>query len=300
MQRSLALVLVGAAGVMWASSGVAVQDFFAHSSKSAMDLTNIRMLLAGLFLLLIAYFHGGLKRSLAVLRRRPRLWLDTALYGIAGVALMQFTYFKAISIGGAAASTVMQYACPAFVVIFDSLYYRRLPSRIEIMAVVLAMSGVFLLVTGGNLEKLSVPLACVFWSLASGAFFAFSAIFPKHLFETRVDQYFLTSVGMLIGGFFTFTLVDEINWGPFFAADVIFDVVWIVVFGTVGAFLVFNAGLVYLTPEEVSVTAAVEPVASVIISYFVFSTTFGFIESIGIFLVLLAIIAPVLVSSEEG
>ena len=297
MNRTLALIFVGAAGVMWASSGIAVQDFFTHSNKSAMDLTNIRMIMAGLFLLSIAWIHGGLRRSLRILKKNPRLWLDTAIYGIAGVTLMQFTYFQAISIGGAAATTVLQYACPAFVVIFDSLIYRRLPSKGEVIAVILAVVGVLLLVTGGNLEKLSVPMACVFWSLASGAFFAFSAIFPKHLFETRVDQYFLTSVGMIIGGIFTFLLVDEINWLPFFEASAIFDVAWIIIFGTVGAFLLFNAGLVYLTPEEASVTAAMEPVASVILSYFIFGTLFGFIETIGIVMVLLAILTPLFIRS---
>ena len=297
MNRTIALVLVGMAGVLWASSGVAVQDFFAHSYKSAIDLTNIRMILAGLLLLLIARLHGGMKRSLVVLRRRPRLWIDTAIYGIAGIVLMQFTYFQAISIGGAVATTVICYACPAMVVIFDSLYYRRLPSRAEVLAVIFAMVGVFLLVTGGNLEKLNVPLSCVLWSLASGVFFAFSAIFPKHLFERRVDQYFLTSVGMIIGGVFSFVLVDEINWFPFFESDTIFDVAWIVIFGTVIAFLIFNAGLVYLTPEEASVTVTTEPVASVIISYFVFGTTFGLIESVGILLVILAILAPIFIHS---
>ena len=297
MNRKLALILVGLAGVLWASSGVAVQDFFAHSYKSAMDLTNIRMIMAGLFLLLIAWLHGGLKRSLRILRFKPRLWIDTAIYGIAGVALMQFTYFQAISIGGAAATTVIQYSCPAFVVIFDSLYYRRLPTRGEVIAVILAMVGVFLLVTGGDINKLIVPLACVLWSLASGAFFAFSAIFPKHLFESRVDQYFLTSVGMIIGGLFTFLLVDEINWLPFFESDTIFDVAWIIIFGTVGAFLLFNMGLVYLTPEEASVTAAMEPVASVIISFFVFGTMFGLIETLGIVMVILAILTPIFIRS---
>ena len=295
MNRTVALILVGLAGVLWASSGVAVQDFFAHSYKSAMDLTNIRMIMAGLFLLLIAWLHGGFKRSLRILKFKPRLWIDTAIYGIAGVALMQFTYFQAISIGGAAATTVIQYSCPAFVVIFDSLYYRRLPTRGEVIAVILATVGVFLLVTGGNIEKLIVPLACVLWSLASGAFFAFSAIFPKHLFESRVDQYFLTSVGMIIGGLFTFLLVDEINWLPFFQPDTIFDVAWIIIFGTVGAFLLFNMGLVYLTPEEASVTAAMEPVASVIISFFVFGTLFGLIETVGIVMVILAILTPIFI-----
>ena len=102
-----ALILVGAAGVFWASSGVAVQDFFTHSEKTAMDLTNIRMCAAGFLLLLIAATRKSFSFSRHLLNFQPRLWLDVAIYGIVGVVLMQFTYFQAISIGGAAATTVI-------------------------------------------------------------------------------------------------------------------------------------------------------------------------------------------------
>ena len=188
------------------------------------------------------------------------------------------------------ATTVITYACPAMVVLWESLYHRKFPKRGEVIAVVLAISGVFLLVTGGNMTKILVPLGCVVWSLLSGAAFAFSAIFPKHLFARKIDPYFLTGVGMFIGGLFTFSLIDDKNWLPFFAPEVLFDVTWIIIFGTVAAFLSFNAGLKFLTPEEASITATTEPVASVIISWIVFGTTFGLVESIGIILVILAIV----------
>ena len=97
---------------------------------------------------------------------------------------------------------------------------------------------------------------------------------------------------MFVGGLFTFALVDERNWLPFLAADVIFDVSWIIVFGTVAAFLSFNAGLKFLTPEEAAITATTEPAASVIISWIIFGAAFGLIESVGIILVMLAIVAP--------
>lgn len=292
MSRGLALIVVGLAGIFWASSGVAVQDFFLHSTKSAMELTNIRMCLAGAILILVATRRKNFLLTFGLLNRQPRLWLDVAIYGIIGVMFMQFTYFQAISIGGAAATTVITYACPAMVVIWESFYHRRLPRRGEVIAVIFAMCGVFLLVTGGNPTKLLVPLGCVIWSLASGAAFAFNAIFPKHLFAKKIDPYFLTGAGMFIGGLSTFALIDECNWLPFFAQEVLFDVSWIIIFGTVAAFLSFNAGLKFLTPEEASITATTEPAASVVISWAVFGTAFGFVESIGIILVLLAIVAP--------
>lgn len=292
MSRSMALLTVALAGIFWASGGVAVQDFFAHTTKTAMELTNIRMTSAGLIMLLIAWRLGGLRRSVDILNREPRRWLDTAIYGAIGVVIMQFTYFKGIETGGAAAATVIQYSCPAFVVIWQSLYNRRLPKRGEVIAVVLATLGVLLLVTGGDFSKMLVPLECIAWSLSSGAAFAFSAIYPKHLFALKIDQYSLTALGMIIGGLATFALIDDVDWRPFFDAGVRFDVIWIILIATVGAFLCFNAGLKYVTPEEASVTATTEPAASVMISYFMFGTVFGSIELIGIGLVILAILCP--------
>ena len=297
MKRSLALIVVGFAGIFWASSGVAVQDFFLHSDKSAMELTNIRMCLAGAILILVSTRRKNFWLTLAILNRHSRLWLDVTIYGIIGVMFMQFTYFQAISIGGAAATTVICYACPAMVVIWESFYHKKFPKRGEVIAVILAMSGVFLLVTGGNPTKLLVPLGCIIWSLASGATFAFSAIFPKHLFAKKIDPYFLTGVGMFIGGLSTFALIDDKNWLPFFAPEVLFDVSWIIIFGTVAAFLSFNAGLKFLTPEEASITATTEPAASVIISWIIFGTAFGLVESFGIILVMLAIVMPSIIKN---
>lgn len=292
MSKGLALICVGLAGIFWASSGVAVQDFFAHSEKTPMELTNIRMCVAGLILIIISARRKNFWLTLKILNESPRIWLDVIIYGVIGVMFMQYTYFAGISIGGAAAATVIQYACPAMVVMWGSFYNRRFPKRGEVIAVILAMSGVFLLITGGNPTKLLVPLGCVLWSLASGAAFAFSAIFPKHLFAKKIDPYFLTGVGMLIGGLSTFALIDDRNWLAFFAPEVLFDVIWIIIFGTVAAFQSFNAGLKFLTPEEASITATTEPAASVIISWIIFGTAFGLIESFGIILVLLAIIIP--------
>ncbi|MCR5833442.1 MAG: DMT family transporter [Selenomonadaceae bacterium] len=295
MTRNFSLVFVALAGIFWASSGVAVQDFFAHSAKSAIELTNIRMTLAGAILILIAASRKRFWLSIRLLNRHPRHWLDVMIYGIIGVVFMQFTYFQAISIGGAAAATVITYACPAMVIMWEALHNRRLPKVGESIAVILAMTGVFLLVTGGNPTKMLVPIGCVLWSLASGAAFAFSAIFPKHLFAKKIDPYFLTGIGMLVGGLSTFAIVDEKNWMPFFNSDVLFDVAWIIIFGTVAAFLCFNAGLKFLTPEEASITATTEPAASVLISAIIFGVAFGFVESIGIVLVIAAIAMPSLI-----
>ncbi len=293
MEKSAALLIVVLAAVMWAGSGTAAQHFFENSDRNAIELSNIRMILAGLTLLPAAWATGGLRRGLKSLWKRPRFAMDLVLYAAIGIFLVQYTYFQGIAEGSAAATTVLCYTCPAMVVLYDSLASRRLPKVSETLTVLSAMLGILLLVTGGRVDELSVPPACVAWSLLSGACFAFSAIFPRHLLR-EIDQYFLLAFGMLLGGAGSCFFVDGIDWQPFFAPEVIFDVVYIVIFGTSLAFLLFNAGLTRLSPEEATVTATVEPLASVLLARIIFGTTFGAVETIGIGLVMAAILMPVL------
>lgn len=245
-------------------------------------------------MLAILFFRDKLKISAARMNRKPKLWLYLFIYGLIGIVLLQFTYFQAISIGGAAATTVILSATPSMVVIWDCFWHKKFPTRLEIVAVTLAIVGVFLLVTGGDVTKILVPIPCVLWSLASGASFAFSMFFGKHLFAEKIDPAFVTSVGTFTGGLATFLLIGNFDWTPFFLRETIFDVTWIIIFGTVAAFFLFNAGLKHLTAEESALTVMTEPVSSVVISYFVFGTAFGLIESFGIILVLMAVVSPVL------
>ncbi len=285
--------MVAAAGMLWAGSGTAAQHFFAHSRQSAMALTNIRMILAGGLLLLVAWRTEYLQKCLTILRGRPRLGADVALFSVAGIFLVQYTYFQGIAAGNAAATTVICYTCPAMVITYDALRARRWPKRSETTAVLLAISGIVLLVTGGRLERLAVPLPCLLWSLASGALFAFAAIYPRHLL-LQIHPYALLSLGMLIGGAVSCPLVESLDWRPFFQPEVCWDVAFIIIFGTSLAFFLFNAGLLYLTPEEATITATVEPATSVLLAALIFHTRFGAAELIGILLVLVAILLPVL------
>lgn len=297
MKKNFALILVATAAICWASSGVAAQDFFSHSTKLPMELTNIRMFSSGVIMTAIIFLTGKFQPSFSRLNRKKILWLYLIIYGILGIIMVQFTYFQAISIGGAAATTVILSATPAMVVIWESFYNKKFPRRVEILAVILAIIGVFLLVTGGNPSKLLVPITCVIWSLSSGAVFAFSMVFGKYLMAEKIDPSFMVSTGMLIGGILTFFVTDNFDFTPFFSRENFFDVSWIIIFGTVTAFWIFNIGLKFLTPEEAAITSTAEPASSVVISYFVFGTAFGLIESTGIILVFLAIISPVVLKN---
>ena len=162
----------------------------------------------------------------------------------------------------------------------------------ELLTVAAAVVGVFLLVTGGDPTRLSVPMDCVVWSLISGATFVFAMIYPVQLLR-RFDRFFLLAVCMFFGGTALLPVTQVIaDVGSFFTAQTWFDLFVIIGLGTVVAFFAFALGLRWLSPAETAITATIEPVASVFFAWLIFDTHFAPVQAGGIVLVILAILMP--------
>ena len=275
----------------WAGSGIGAQNFFEHCSMNAMELTAFRMMAAGFILIGVTLWQGEMKPSLAILRKKPKLWIDIAIYAVVGLMLMHYTYFEAIAYGNAATATVILYSCPAMVICYNAIRHRKLPSMGEILTVILATGGTFLLVTGGDPSKLSVSFICVALSLFNGVVYSFASMYPKHIF-LQVNKTFVLAVSMIIGAFACWIFEPHMNWLAFFDPEIFWGVAWIVVFGTVTAFLLYNTGLMYISPQQALITAASEPAASVILSCIIFHMSFVGLQVVGIAMVILAIMTP--------
>ena len=292
MSHLSAVLLVLLAGTMWAASGTAAQHFYTQSAHVPLELTQVRLFLSSGLFFLLAWWSGGLRRGVRSLRKNPRLLLQLATHGIVGIMIVQFTYFMGIAEGDAAATTVIGYTSPAMMILYFAVRYRRLPSAVEAGTVIVAVAGVFLLVTGGDIGRLSVPMACIVWSLLSGVTFTFAMIYPVHLLRL-FDRFFLLAVCMLIGAVSLLPMTQVITEvGSFFTAGTWLDLFVIIGLGTIVAFFAFNLGLRWLSPEETAITATIEPVASVIFAWMIFDTHFVVMQIVGIVLVLAAILAP--------
>ena len=292
MSHLSAVLLVLLAGTMWAASGTAAQHFYTQSTHIPIELTQVRLFLSSALFFLLAYWSGGLRRGVRSLRRDPRLLVQLAIHGILGIMIVQFSYFMGIAEGDAAATTVIGYTSPAMMILYLAVRYRRLPSAAETGTVVAAVAGGFLLVTGGDIGRLSVPMSCVIWSLISGATFVFAMIYPVRLLRL-FDRFFLLAVCMLIGGISLLPVTQVIfDVGSFFTAETWLDLLIIIGLGTIVAFFAFNVGLRWLSPEETAITATIEPVASVIFAWLIFDTHFVTMQVVGIVLVIAAILTP--------
>ncbi|WP_409273860.1 EamA family transporter [Neobacillus sp. SCS-31] len=279
--KGIALVLIGA--TLWGISGTVAQYLFQRQGFSPAWLVDIRLLLAGSILMAI----GGVKDP----AKMTGIWKSRRdagallLFSILGMLAVQYTYFAAIDHSNAAAATVLQYLAPTMIAAYLAIKGRKLPTGLEISAIILALVGTLLLVTKGNIGTLSISGLAVFWGIASAVTLAFYTLQPRELLA-KWGSITVTGWGMVIGGlFFSF-----INPPWMFEGTISFRsllaVLFVVIFGTLLAFYCYLESLKYISASETSLLASVEPLSAAFVSVIWLNVPFGFEEWLGTFCII--------------
>ena len=89
--------------------------------------------------------------------------LQLVLFAFFGMGMSQLTYFAAVKYSNAPTATVIQYLAPVIIIGYTAAAQKMMPRRIDVVSIIVALVGTFLLVTNGNLNHLALsPQAC-FW-----------------------------------------------------------------------------------------------------------------------------------------
>ena len=158
--RLRGFIYVISGSILWGASGSVAQYFFAKNAVSTECIVGLRLLGAGFLLSLWAFFTQ--RKQLTQLFSRPKDIGHVLLFGFAGVVPSQFTYFMAIRLGNAPTATILQFLNPVFILLYYSIRQRTAPRRIDLLSIVLAIAGTFLLVTHGSLNQLVLSPWAVF------------------------------------------------------------------------------------------------------------------------------------------
>ena len=265
-------------GVIWGFSGTSGQYLFSHWPISSLWLTCMRMMGAGLIFLVMALIKN--RREVAELLRSPRDLALTALYGIGGLLLCQYSYMTGISHSNAATTTVLQTLTIVMVMVIACCHERKLPRWHEVLSVALALLGVFLLATGGKPGQMVLSPKGLFWGLMTAAAMTLYTLLGRPLAK-RWSRDTVMAVAMTMGGV-------EINLG---ARSWQFDVslpakgwllvAFIVVFGTVVTFALFLQGIRDAGPVRASILSVTEPVSAAILAFFWLGTQFTAADLLG-------------------
>ena len=267
------------AGFSWGISGISGQYLMANGVHVNL-LTSLRLLIAGLFLTLLAYYRD--RKTLKILLTSKKNLLGIVLFALLGLVLNQYAYLSAIHHTNAGTATVLQYATPVLVLLYAGLRERMLPSLSEVAAIVLAIGGVFIMATHGN------P-AGLFWGILSAFTYAAYLLLPAKLIRTY-GSLPVISLSMLLGGLL-FPLFSQ-AWTLSFdlTAANLLALFGIVGIGTIFAYTVFLHGVSIVGAVKGSLLASVEPVASVLLTVLVMGTQFYLTDFIGMVLIIAAVL----------
>ncbi|QED49265.1 DMT family transporter [Cytobacillus dafuensis] len=274
-KKGIALVLAGA--IFWGVSGTVAQYLFQQGFSPEWLVVN-RLLVAGVLLLGIAYKNE--KQKVWGIWKDKHDRVHIIIFGILGMLAVQYTFFAAIKHGNAATATVLQYLAPVLIMCYSAFRAKRSPTLMEGLALFLAVSGTFLLVTQGSIHTLSISGLALFWGLTSAVALAFYTLHPLHLLA-KWGSTIVVGWGMLIGGI-SFSFIHppwlfEGQWSlPSF-----FAVLFIIVFGTIIAFYCYLESLKYISASDTSLLACAEPLTAAFLAIVWLHVTFGYAEWLG-------------------
>ena len=163
-KKSLQGAFLGlSAGVLWGVSGVFGQFLFETRDIKVSWLIPVRLITSGI-LMVAVLFCTNRDEMLKFCRNRRDL-LQTMIAGICGTMTFQVAFFGAVQRSNAGTATVLQYLCPVLVMVYVCIRDRKRPDRAQLAAIILAVSGIFLISTHGNVQSLVMTPEALGWGL---------------------------------------------------------------------------------------------------------------------------------------
>ena len=273
------------AGIAWGLSGTSGQYLMAHGI-SALVLTNIRLIIAGLLLVLLSYIKSK-EQFLAFLKDKSSLF-SLLLFSLFGLFLNQLAYLSAIQETNAGTATVLQYVCPVGILAYTCIKDKVAPTIAEILSMILAIGGTFLIATHGQLDQLSMTPAGLFWGLFSALTYALYIISPIKLIQ-KWGSILVIGVGMTISGFVAVPFTGFIGASLPMSFDIFLAFAGIILIGTVFAYTAFLKGASMVGPVKSSLLASIEPISAVFFAFMIMGDIFYPVDFLGMAMILLAV-----------
>ena len=280
------MLLASLASSFWAISGISGEILFKQFNFSSDWLVSTRTLMSGILLFMIVIFIE--KKS--ILRPLKNKWdsMGIILFGVAGMYLVQYTYFKTIELSNVSFATILQFTAPFFIFIYESIKNRKLPSISTVTLLFMTILGVVFIATKGNFSNLSVSLEALLFGLVSAVMIAFYSTYPKKLLK-KYGSITVVGWGMIIGSVISniihpiWEIQGDIN------TKSIIQVIIVVILGTSIAYLIYIASLNYISSSLAGILTAFEPILAAVLSVVIFGLKFSIIELIGFVLVFVSI-----------
>ncbi|MBO6038394.1 MAG: EamA family transporter [Acidaminococcaceae bacterium] len=287
MSLTTGALMVMLSAAMWGLSGVCGQFLFENYQPYPVWLIAVRQLAAGLLFLLYMGMKGEPLFAIWQSNRKniiEMLWFTLGLLGA------QFMYYYTISVSNAPTSTILQYQAPVFIILWQAFVRRHMPEGRELLGVVLAMTGVFLISTHGDPAHLVIsPVALVSGELSAVALCIYM-IAPENILK-QFPTMLIMGWGQLISFLFVMPFCNMLDsgvtaWTPAAVGAVSF----IILGGTVIPFTLFLAGVKIIGPTKAALISCFEPLATILFTVLFLGTVLLPVDYAGMALIMVTVI----------
>lgn len=279
------------AATLWGVAGAAAKYLFASKAVPPFLLVQVRMGLS--FLILAAVLAVAAPQLLKVRRENLPFF---AIWGVLGMAAIQYTYLLAISETNVATAIFLQYLAPIFTALYAFGFEgQKLGTRL-LTCLGLAMAGSFLLIFGGTARLLVSPTGLIA-GISSAVFLSFYTIYGAKGVG-KLSPWTLLCYGLGAGTLF-YLLADIVILGtghaipgvamaadrsmwPFF--------LYIATLATIVPFGLYLSGLRSVNPTQATITGMLEPVIGGLAAYFALGESLRPVQVGGGVLIVLAVI----------
>ena len=279
------LTLLGA--TLWGVSGTSVQFVGNFRNMNLEWLLTMRLITAGLLTVL----YGWIRQGNAVFNVF-RNWRDTlglVIFGVFGMALCQYTYFRSIVIAGAGIATVLQYLAPSMIIIYLLMRYGKRPSTGEIISVILALVGTICLMGNNGFSFKSFRSDVLFWGLLSAVGVAVYSVSPVRLLATY-GTIPIVGFGMLLSGLVAAALFQQphsyATWDVWTVVGC-FNVVFL---GTIVSFNAYLEGVKRIGAVPGSILSSIEPISAAFFGWALLGNQFNWVGILGMAMIIATVI----------
>jgi drug/metabolite transporter (DMT)-like permease len=271
-------IIIITAAVIWGINGNLVQFAVQQRQLNIEWLLTGRLLIPGIILLCMAAAKHSSNNIWAI-------WKDSkdaiALIAFSfGLVAVQYTFLAAIRASNAATATILQFSAPATVAAYYLITGYKAPKAREVLVIILAATGTFLVATHGNIHTIVISPEALAWGLASAIALAYYTIQPIRILH-KYKPNIVVGWGMLLGGIaFCGVHAPWLVSGQWDAWTVL-DVAFIVIPGGLIAFSLYLRGVKLIGGYVAMLLTSFEPLTAAVISILWFHVQFGLPEVIG-------------------
>lgn len=280
--KNKAYVFALTASLLWGSSASIVKLLLKN-------LNNIQILLyVSLFASIALFIIVVFQKKLSIIKNyKIKDYLRFAYMGFIGVFMYYFFLYLALYYLKAQEAFIINYLWPIMIVVFAVPILGEKITIKKIIAIIISFIGVVIIATQGNIQQLhfAKPLGVIFAIIAAISYGLFSVLGKKQNDDKTTSMMFYYIFTFI----YTFIAVMIFGFIPHVTALQLTGLLWMGLFTSGGAFLLWFLALKYGDTTKIANIAFLTPFFSLVYIYFLLHEKIQIYSIIGLIFICIGI-----------